>query len=74
MEPSRRARLLIADDHTLLAEACKTLLEPEFEVVGIVDNGRAVASFAMFDLIGEGWHQVFGLNKWGHNTTAKFSN
>ena len=42
MEPRHRARLLIADDHTLLAEACKTLLEPEFDVVGIVDNGRAL--------------------------------
>ena len=42
MEPRHRARLLIADDHTLLAEACKNLLEPEFDVVGIVDNGRAL--------------------------------
>jgi len=42
MEHRHRARLLIADDHTLLAEACKGLLEPEFEVVGIVDNGRAL--------------------------------
>jgi len=35
-----RARVLIADDHTLLAEACKSLLEPEFQVVGIVATGR----------------------------------
>jgi DNA-binding NarL/FixJ family response regulator len=42
MQNRHRARLLIADDHTLLAEACKNLLEPEFEVVGIVDNGRAL--------------------------------
>ena len=42
MEHRHRARLLIADDHTLLAEACKNLLEPEFEVVAIVDNGRAL--------------------------------
>jgi DNA-binding NarL/FixJ family response regulator len=46
MEPRHRARLLIADDHTLLAEACKNLLEPEFEVVGIVDNGRALLRMA----------------------------
>ena len=46
MENRRRARLLIADDHTLLAEACKGLLEPEFEVVGIVDNGRALLQLA----------------------------
>jgi DNA-binding NarL/FixJ family response regulator len=26
----------------LLAEACKSFLEPEFEVVGIADNGRAL--------------------------------
>lgn len=42
MEPRHRARLIIADDHTLLAEACKNLLEPEFEVVGTVDNGRSL--------------------------------
>jgi DNA-binding NarL/FixJ family response regulator len=42
MEHRHRARLLIADDHTLLAEACKSLLEPEFEVVGIADNGRTL--------------------------------
>ena len=46
MEPRHRARLLIADDHTLLAEACKHLLEPEFEVVGIADNGRALLQLA----------------------------
>ena len=39
---TRHARLVIADDHRLLADACKRLLEPEFEVVGIVDNGRAL--------------------------------
>jgi DNA-binding NarL/FixJ family response regulator len=46
MEQRHRARLLIADDHTLLAEACKSLLEPEFDVVGIVDNGRALLQLA----------------------------
>jgi len=46
MEQRHRARLLIADDHTLLAEACKNLLEPEFEVVGIVDNGRTLLRMA----------------------------
>jgi DNA-binding NarL/FixJ family response regulator len=40
MERQPRARLLIADDHTLVAEACKKVLEPEFQVVGIVTNGR----------------------------------
>jgi DNA-binding NarL/FixJ family response regulator len=46
MEHRRRARLVIADDHTLLAEACKSFLEPEFEVVGIVDNARALLRLA----------------------------
>src|SRR5436309_15891626 len=46
MEHRHRARLLIADDHTLLSEACKSLLEPEFEVVGIADNGRTLLRLA----------------------------
>jgi DNA-binding NarL/FixJ family response regulator len=37
------ARILIADDHQLLADACKGLLEPEFLVVGTVADGRHVA-------------------------------
>ena len=40
------ARILIADDHRLLAEACKKMLEPEFEVVGIVTDGRALVRTA----------------------------
>ncbi len=43
---SSKARLLIADDHKLLAEACKSILEPEFEVVGIVTDGRSMVSAA----------------------------
>src|SRR5580704_11788289 len=35
-----RARGLIADDHKLIAGACKTLLQPEFDVVGTVTNAR----------------------------------
>lgn len=42
METRHRSRLLIADDHTLVAEACKKFLEPEFQVVGIVGDGRAL--------------------------------
>jgi DNA-binding NarL/FixJ family response regulator len=37
-----KARVLIADDHTLVAEAFKRLLEPECEVVGTVADGRAL--------------------------------
>jgi DNA-binding NarL/FixJ family response regulator len=36
------ARILIADDHQLIADACKSLLEPEFSVVGIVTDGRLI--------------------------------
>ena len=34
------ARILIAADHQLMADACKNLLEPEFLVVGTVTDGR----------------------------------
>jgi len=37
-----KARILLADDHTLVAEAIKRLLEPEFEVVGVVADGRSL--------------------------------
>jgi len=37
-----RPRIVIADDHTLVAEVCKELLEPEFEIVEIVNNGQAL--------------------------------
>jgi len=42
MEHRHRPRLLLADDHTLLAEACKSLLEPEFDVVGVARDGRTL--------------------------------
>ena len=37
-----RSKILIADDHALVAEACKLLLEREFNVVGIVQDGHAL--------------------------------
>jgi hypothetical protein len=40
--PSNRARIVIADDHNLVAELCKTLLEPEFDVIGTVSDGHAL--------------------------------
>ena len=42
----RRARILLADDHRLLLEAFKKLLEPEFEVVGTAKDGRVLLSAA----------------------------
>jgi len=40
-------RILIADDHTLVAEACKKLLDSEYEVVGTVSDGRALVRAAV---------------------------
>jgi DNA-binding NarL/FixJ family response regulator len=42
-----RSRILIADDHTLVAELCKKLLEAEFDVVGTVGDGRALLQSAV---------------------------
>jgi DNA-binding NarL/FixJ family response regulator len=39
-------RILIADDHTLVAEACRKLLESEYEVVATVGDGRALVRAA----------------------------
>jgi DNA-binding NarL/FixJ family response regulator len=47
MEGRHRSRILIADDHTLVAEACKSVIEPEFEVVAIVNDGRALIESAL---------------------------
>jgi DNA-binding NarL/FixJ family response regulator len=41
-----RSRILLADDHNLVAELCKRLLETEFEVVGIVTDGRQLVRAA----------------------------
>ena len=37
-----RSRILIADDHTLVADLCRNLLEREFDIVGTVSDGRAM--------------------------------
>jgi len=44
---SSRSRILIADDHNLVAELCKKLLETEFDVVGTVGDGRALVRAAV---------------------------
>lgn len=41
-----RARILMADDHTLVLEGFKRLLEPDYEVVGMVTDGRALIEAA----------------------------
>ena len=42
----KRPRILVADDHTLVADLCKKLLETEYDVVGTVNNGRAMVAAA----------------------------
>lgn len=46
MDRKPLAHLLLADDHQLLADACKSLLEPEFQVVGVVTDGRSLIKAA----------------------------
>jgi DNA-binding NarL/FixJ family response regulator len=41
-----RPKIVIADDHTLVAEACKKLLETEYDVVATVGDGRALVRVA----------------------------
>lgn len=40
MQSTDRPRILIADDHILIAEAFKKLLMTDFDVVGVVHDGR----------------------------------
>jgi len=39
---SERGRIIIADDHTLVAEACKRLLEADYDVVAVVRDGSSL--------------------------------
>jgi DNA-binding NarL/FixJ family response regulator len=47
MESSRKVRVLLADDHPLLLKAVVNLLEPTFEIVGRVGDGKSLFEFAM---------------------------
>lgn len=40
MSESRRPRVLLADDHLLVAQALTSLLSDEFDLVGVVGDGR----------------------------------
>jgi DNA-binding NarL/FixJ family response regulator len=42
----RVPRVMLADDHTLILEAFRKLLEPRCEVVGVVSDGRALVQLA----------------------------
>src|SRR5437660_3561691 len=41
-----KPRVLLADDHLILAEGLRGLLEPEFEVVAVVADGRELVGAA----------------------------
>jgi DNA-binding NarL/FixJ family response regulator len=43
---SNRPHIIIADDHAFVADACKKLLEPEFDVIATVGDGRALVRIA----------------------------
>ncbi len=42
----KRARVLLADDHKIVVEGLRGLLESEFELVGTVENGRDLVAAA----------------------------
>jgi DNA-binding NarL/FixJ family response regulator len=42
----KRPRVLLADDHLMLVGALKSVLEPKYEVVGLVTDGRALLEAA----------------------------
>jgi DNA-binding NarL/FixJ family response regulator len=42
----KRPRLLLADDHKIVLEGLRGILEPEFEIVGAVEDGRTLVAEA----------------------------
>ena len=43
----KRARILLADDHPLTLEGIRAILEPHYEIVGMVTDGRALVEAAL---------------------------
>jgi len=43
----KRVRILIADDHRIVSDGLKKILEPEFEVVASVGDGRSLVTTAL---------------------------
>jgi len=41
-----KPRILLAEDHRIVAEGLRSLLEPEFDLIGIVEDGRALLAAA----------------------------
>jgi DNA-binding NarL/FixJ family response regulator len=42
----KRTRVLLADDHKIILDGLRSLLEPEFDIAGMVEDGRALVSAA----------------------------
>jgi DNA-binding NarL/FixJ family response regulator len=40
----KRTRLLLADDHKIILDGLRSLLEAEFEIVGTAGDGRALVA------------------------------
>jgi DNA-binding NarL/FixJ family response regulator len=43
---NKRIRVLLADDHKIVLDGLRSLLEPEFELAGTVEDGRALIAAA----------------------------
>ena len=41
-----RIKVLIADDHRIVADGLRTILETEYDLVGIAENGRTLVDQA----------------------------
>ena len=41
-----RTRILLADDHTIVSAGLAKLLEPQYEIIGMVEDGRALLKAA----------------------------
>lgn len=42
-----KARILVADDHPAVRELVEAVLEPAYDVIGMVDNGKALVETAL---------------------------
>jgi DNA-binding NarL/FixJ family response regulator len=44
---TKRVRMLLADDHDMILEAFRRMLEPEFDVIGTASDGRELIALAL---------------------------
>ena len=42
----RKMRILLADDHTLLLQACEKMLAPDYDIPAVFTDGRALLKAA----------------------------